>query len=331
MRKVLLAAVQADMSAAAPGCNCLADDYVADADYILDHQVRPFAETSLRLVEQACEKGCDIVTTGEDICGLYRYIIDTSPRNAFPALVDASAPMVEERLSALAKKHRAYIVGCYFKRRGNAIYNTASLFDRKGELAGAYEKTHLPPDEIWQVSAGNVLNTFDVDFGRIGVEICYDIMFPEVTEILAMQGAEVIFHPTAGFGWYDSIGEATLRARANDASVHIVTAKNYIYNAAGNSCVIDHWGHIMVSAGFRRNEIVLQHIDLDEPKTQPDWFYQTHMSADANVKRRKYGERRPDLYGALGEPPEQKRFHPTYAEQRELYERVKTGECRWRS
>lgn len=329
MREVSVAAIQADMSAIGPRCNCLADDYIADAGYVLEHHVLPFAETSLRLAELACENRCDIVTTGEDICGLSRYIIDTSPRNIFPALADASSRMVEERLSSLARKHGAYIVACYYKRRGGAIYNTASLFDRKGALIGAYEKTHLPPDEIWQVSAGGELNTFDLDFGRVGVEICYDMMFPEVTETLALKGAEIIFHPTAGFGWYDSIGEATLRARANDASVPIVTAKNYVYNAAGNSCVVDHWGQIMVSAGFRRNEIVMKRIDLDEQKTQPGWFYQTRMSGDADVKRRKLGERRPELYGALSEPSGRKLTPPSYEEQRKLYEQVKNGECRW--
>jgi predicted amidohydrolase len=172
------------------------------------------------------------------------------------------------------------------------------------------------------------LGSFETDFGRIGICICYDMMFSECAEALALSGAEIIFHPTAGYGWYDGIGEATLRTRANDNSVYIVTAKNWVHNGAGKSSVIDYWGYVLSDAGFHRNAIVTCEIDLDEKKTQPDWYYPVQTSGVADVRERSRGERRPELYGALLEvhPGLEK---PDAEKQAEIIKKMKSGECRW--
>jgi predicted amidohydrolase len=154
------------------------------------------------------------------------------------------------------------------------------------------------------------------------------MMFPEAAAVLARKGAEIILHPTAGYGWYDAIGEATLRTRANDNSLYILTAKNYAYNCAGKSSVIDPWGHVLADAGFRRNAVITREIDLDEGKTQPEWFYPSQMSGFSDVRERNRFERRPSLYGALVEPADRFRV-PDEARRTVLRERIKKGECRW--
>lgn len=113
-------------------------------------------------------------------------------------------------------------------------------------------RVHAPSD-VWQISEGERIDIFELDFGKIGICICYDMVFPEVINIQALQGAEIIFHPTLGYGWYDENGEATLKTRANDNSVYIVSSKNYMLNRAGKSSVIDYWGHVVADAGFNKN------------------------------------------------------------------------------
>ena len=329
MRKVIVGAIQPPGAPYDPRFDCLQPGYTGDAKAVLRDYVSPYLETSLRLIVQAGEAGCDIVTTSEDACGLSRFLVDTTSTNTFPALVAASAALADQAFSTLAKRYGMYVLACYFRPEGTAVYNTATLFDRDGIQVGAYRKTHLPPDELWQVCPGDVLNVLDVDFGRIGVSICYDIMFPESVAVLALRGAQIIFHPTGGYGWYDAIGEATLRTRANDNGVHIVTAKNYVLNGAGHSSVIDHWGQVLADAGFYENVMVCHALDLDVPKTQPDWFYPSRMSGTPRVAERKLTERRPDLYGDLIAPCAAPQRAPDAVRQAELREMIRQGRCRW--
>lgn len=328
MRKINVGAIQHATLPIPDRCNCLSEKYTADADYIMGHNILRQSEVTLGLLEKAGEMGLDIVTTGEDICAASPYIIDTSERNLFPELAGRSAAFVAERISGIAEKYHMYVVACYMKPHGGKIYNTATIFDRKGGIVGEYRKTHLPPDEKWQVAEGESVEVFDLEFGRVGIEICYDMMFPELSGVLSLKGAEIVFHPTAGYGWYDSIGEATLRARANDGSFYLVTAKNYVFNSAGRSGVIDFWGQILADAGFYKNVVAAKEIDLDFPKTQLEWHYQTGMSGEPDLRKRKPGERRPGLYRPLCENTERGKI-TSPEKQREIFQSVRDGVFHW--
>jgi len=299
MRKVRIGAIQLCEWPMEQRCNPFADDYAASVPYIMEHHVKKQVDLTLARLDEAGANRLDIVTTGEDMGVMGAYIADVSENNIFPELAEAAAAYAEEQVAAKAREYGMYVVACYYKRYPDAVYNVASLFDRTGQIVWEYRKTHLPPNEMWQMKAGNALTVFDTDFGRIGVLICYDMMFPEAAHVLALQGVEIVFHPTAGYGWYDAIGEATLRTRANDGSMYIVTAKNHIHNSAGHSSVIDHWGLVLADAGFYPNRLVWAEIDLDITKTQPDWYIPTAMSGEPAIAKRTLIERRPDLYGLL--------------------------------
>lgn len=329
MRKVKLGAIQPAGLPVQATCNFYSPEYTADPDHVYQYNILGQAEVSFRLLEKAGEMGLDAVTTSEDLCSLGHYMIDTSDRNIFPALAQKSAAMVQERLSALAKKYRMNIIGCYMKPLNGKVYNTATVFNRNGEIAGEYCKTHLPPDEIWQTAPGETADVIELDFGRIGVEICYDMMFPALSEVLSLKGAEVVFHPTAGYGWYDAIGEATLRTRANDGSFYLVTAKNYRYQAAGHSSVIDYWGQVLADAGFYADAVVAHEVDLDIPKTQPQWHYQTGMSGKAEMRERMRGERRPDLYAPVCADQAQPAAVPSPTRQEEIRRKIMQGIYHW--
>jgi len=327
LRKITVGAIQPGGLPFDDKLNCLSDGFTGDVRMILNEHVLPNLTNSLTLLEDCAKAGCTIVTSCEDMTSLGWYF--TADPALFRELAQSAADMAEEKLGALARKYRIYIIGCYDKPNGDHIYNTASLFSPSGHIIGEYRKTHLPPNETWQITEGDTLNVMMTDFGMIGVEICYDMMFSEPTEVLSLMGADVIFHPTAGYGWYDSIGEATLRTRANDGGVFIVTAKDYRYNGAGKSGVIDRWGQVLADAGFYENAIVFKEIDLDLPKEQPDWFYSTNMSGIADVKQRKLTERRPELYGRLSEKQSVKMRAPDEERRRVLREKIKNGQCHW--
>ena len=329
MRKVTVGAIQPPGSPYDPRFDCLAPSYTGDADAILRDYVTPYFNVSLALLERAGEAGLDIVTTSEDMCGLSRFLTDTTETNAFRALAEQSTKLADEAISALARRYGMYVIACFFRPDGNAVYNTATVYNRNGDIVGSYKKAHLPPDELWQATPGNELNVIETDFGTIGISICYDIMFPEPVAVQAMRGAEIIFHPTGGYGWYDAIGEATLRTRANDNGVPIVTAKNYVFNGAGHSSVIDHWGQVLADAGFYENAIVYYTLDLDVKKTQPAWFYPSQMSGDPNVVTRKLNERRPELYADLIKPCPAPQKAPSAEQAEALREKIRQKKCHW--
>jgi len=324
MRKVTLAAAQAGDMGIDKRFDYLSKDFIADPELILKEHVLPRIAMQEKLLTQC--KGADLALTIEDICGLGHLLLADKP--LFDELVVLSSKVTEERFSKLAISLGTHLAVCYYTRTDGINYNVTSIFGKKGEILGQYRKTHIPPNEMWHLADGEALNVIELDFGTVGILICYDMMFPEPTSVLAASGAEIILHPTAGYGWYDSIGEATLRTRANDNSVYILTAKNYVYNGAGKSSLIDPWGQVLVDAGFYQDAIISKTIDLDVPKTQPEWFYQTQMSGIAEIRKRYPKERRPELYSKLTEPAKRLAV-PNESERAVLREKIKNGECHW--
>jgi predicted amidohydrolase len=332
MRKIKAAAIQPGLMYVPHEYYPASDTYKNDPDAIIENYVKKQLETTFRLLEKAGSEHCGIVTTCEDAAVLADFAMDISEKSVFTKLVETAQQLAEAQFSAISKKYSMYVIGCSLTKQNGKIYNSATIFDRKGNIAGRYNKTHLPPNEKWQCEGGDSFDVFDLDFGKIGICICYDMMFPEPVQILALKGAEIIFHPTFGYGWYDSIGEAALRTRANDNGVYIVTSKNYVYNAAGKSSVIDYWGQVLADAGFAKDVILTGEIDLDIKKKQPDWFFNTRMSGIAEVTERMRMERRPELYlaeyKAINEKSKKLKI-PDREEKLKILEEIRKGECRW--
>lgn len=136
--------------------------------------------------------------------------------------VEVSEPVpgpTTARLGELARRRNAWIAAGLYEAEGPAVYNTAVLLDRKGNLAGRYRKVYLPREEYERgLTPGNDYPVFDTDFGRIGLMICYDVFFTDPAKALAAQGAEVILLPIWG-------GNETLaKARAIENRIFLVTS-----------------------------------------------------------------------------------------------------------
>ncbi len=118
-----------------------------------------------------------------------------------------------------AKQWHMYVTGSYYEKRDGKIFNTAPLFDRQGKLIGTYSKMELyDPEETEGVTPGTELPVFDTDFGKLGIMICYDSWFPEVTRLLAYKGAELVVLPNVGYFM------GLLPARAADNGVCIAVS-----------------------------------------------------------------------------------------------------------
>ena len=324
MREITLSAVQASDLGIDAQFNTISEEH--DINDIMDIHVMPRLEAQASLLKSCSGPGINMALTIEDVCGLSYFLLADAP--FFNELVVRSASAAIEKFSALAVARNLYIAACYFKSLNGKNYNVVSIFGPCGQILGEYKKTHIPPNEMWHIADGDELNIIELDFARIGVLICYDMMFPEAAASLSCKGAEIVLHPTGGYGWYDSIGEATLRTRANDTSAYILTAKNYVYNAAGKSSIIDPWGHVLADAAFYPDVVVSKTIDLDAKKAQPEWFYQSKMSGFSDVKKRYAMERRPELYESLVTPAKRLRV-PNASERAALKDMIRANSCRW--
>jgi len=157
-----------------------------------------------------------------------------------------------------AREHSCYVVLPLMltEDRDAGVYsNAAVLFDRGGRVAGIYRKVHAVPERESGVLEGGVMAgkgfpVFDCDFGRIGVQICYDMAFDEGWEVLGRKGAELIVWPSQ---WPGQISPAA-RALRHGYFVLTSTWRN-------NACLVDPTGHVVRE--IREDGVLVEQIDLE--------------------------------------------------------------------
>ena len=112
-----------------------------------------------------------------------------------------------DKLAELARELRVSIIASLFERRAPGLYhNTAVTLNAEGDVAGVYRKMHIPDDplyyEKYYFTPGDLgFQAVDVGVGRVGTLVCWDQWYPEGARLTALQGAEVLFYPTA-IGWH---------------------------------------------------------------------------------------------------------------------------------
>jgi agmatine deiminase len=256
---------------------------------------------TLRRIEEAADEGAQIVCLQE----LYRTrYFPQQEKQDVKALAETIPGESTRAFAELAKKRKVVIIAPLFeKAKDDKFYNTAVVIGVDGEILGIYRKVHIPYDPYFYekdyFSPGDQeYKVFDVGFARIGVLICYDQWFPEAARINMLQGAEIIFYPTAigyikGYtsedgDWHDA-WRTVQRAHAIANGVHVAAV-----NRVGEEDELQFWGGSFVSDPFGkvlkeasdREEVLIVTIDLGKNKQiQEGWGFLRN--------------RRPDTYHSL--------------------------------
>ena len=161
-------------------------------------------ETAMQWLREAKKQGVQIACLPELF--LSPYFCQSENHDFFDLAEPIPGPSTDA-LSKLAKELDMVIVASLFERRAAGMYhNTTAVLDADGTYLGKYRKMHIPDDpryyEKFYFTPGDLgFKNFDTKYGRIGVLICWDQWFPEAARLTAMQGASVIFYPTA-IGWH---------------------------------------------------------------------------------------------------------------------------------
>ena len=160
-------------------------------------------EKALRKMEGFLPQRPDIFCLPET----FHYFAFPGARPAVQELVDTGEAPIIEAMATFARRNRCYVIAPILTGEAGACYNAAVLIDRTGTRMGEYRKVRTTEDEMdCGVSPGPVGPTvFDTDFGRIGIQICYDIEWPQGWKALHDQGAEIVFWASA-FGGGKRIG-----------------------------------------------------------------------------------------------------------------------------
>jgi N-carbamoylputrescine amidase len=161
---------------------------------------------TLAQVERCAKAGAQIISTQE----LFRsqYFCQNEDHANFQ-LAEAIPGPSTDAFCKLAKKHKVVIVASLFEKRASGLYhNTAAIIDADGSMLGIYRKMHIPDDPLYYekfyFTPGDLgFKAWRTRYAKIGVLICWDQWYPEGARLTAMQGAEILFYPTA-IGWHPS-------------------------------------------------------------------------------------------------------------------------------
>jgi len=183
-----------------------------------------------------------------------------------PYHMEASAEkipgLISEFCAELARKHEIFLIpGSLYEKEGQAIYNTAPVFNPQGKLIVRYRKMY-PWRPFEKTTSGSETVVFDVpDVGRIGVCICYDLWFPEVIRDFTCKGAQVILVPTYTSTQDRSQEIILCRAAAICNQCYMVSVNALGRGSKGQSLIVDPEGNVMQLAG-QQPENLMAMLDL---------------------------------------------------------------------
>jgi len=148
------------------------------------------------------------------------------------------------------------------------IHNAAVFIGKNGQVQGVFRKVHAFATERYYFTDGNAYPVFKTEFGNIGIMICYDMGFPEVARILALNGAEIIFVPSAWCQEDEDIWDINIPARAVENRVFLAAVNRVGREESlvmhGKSKVVDTRGKTLAEAARFQEDIITATVDLDE-------------------------------------------------------------------
>jgi predicted amidohydrolase len=255
------------------------------------HDVARNIARAVEMAEVAADKGAKVIAFPE-LCYL-PWFPRKEDRAAFSHARNAGDE-VADAFVASSLKHQTVIILPFFEAHNGIYYNSAAVIDC-GRVLGVYRKVHLPQiplyyEQFYFTPGDSRFPVFETSRGRIGVQICWDNLFPEGARILALKGAEIIIAPTAAsqdrqMHWERAIAT---NAFANNLFVFRVNrvGREDGISFYGRSFCADPWGEMVSELAGNREAVVLADIDLREREAaERTWGFLRH--------------RRPAEYGDL--------------------------------
>jgi predicted amidohydrolase len=251
-------------------------------------------EACLARMAEAAAEGAKLLVLPE--CAIPGYVFE-SAEEALGFAEEVPGPSTEV-LERECRRLDLHVVCGLLERDGDALRNAAVLVGPDG-LVGTYWKTHLPFLGVDRfVVPGDEMPVYDTPLGRIGVEICYDLRFPEVTRTLALKGADMVAHPT-NFPVAARIQtELITVARAAENRIYLLTANRVGRERTAEFCgwsqIVDPYGKRLAEADGTEETLLVAELDVERARDK-DYVipgeYELYL----------FGHRRPELYGALVE------------------------------
>jgi len=256
----------------------------------------------LTMIEDAARQGVQILCFQEIFTGPY-FCAEQNPRwyDSVEKIPDGPTTKL---MQEIAKRHRMVIVVPIYEEETTGVYyNTAAVIDADGTYLGKYRKNHIPQVapgfwEKYYFRPGNLgYPVFKTQYADVGVYICYDRHFPEGARELGLNGAEIVFNPSAtvaGLSEYLWKLEQPAHAVANAFFVGAINRVGYedpwrIGEFYGQSYFCDPRGQFVAQAKRDRDELVVAELDLDKIREVRNvWQF--------------YRDRRPETYGGICKP-----------------------------
>jgi N-carbamoylputrescine amidase len=261
-------------------------------------------KTILR-IEEAADKGAQVLCLPE----LFRspYFCQREDFELF-ALAEPLDSDTVKALQKAAAKTKTVVVAPIFERRAAGVYhNSAAIIDADGSIAGFYRKMHIPDDplfyEKYYFTPGDIgFKAFDTRYGRIGTLICWDQWYPEGARLTALNGASILFYPTA-IGWHPS--EKERYGAAQQTSWRIIQRSHAIANGLyvgsvnrigretdpvngtelefwGTSFLSDPQGVLLAEGSMNKEEILVGTVDTRHIETiRRNWPFLRDRRIDA--------------------------------------------------
>lgn len=280
-------------------CGLIQAHNVGDVSAPIEEIKRANIENQMKMVEDAAAQGVQMLCFQEIFTTPY-FCAEQQTRWYEAVEKVPDGPTVQMMQSVAKEKGMVLIVPIYEEEISGVYYNTAAVIDADGKFLGKYRKTHIPhvAPGFWEkfyFRPGNLgYPCFDTAFARIGVYICYDRHFPEGARCLGLNGAEIIFNPSAtvaGLSEYLWKLEQPAHAVANG---YFVGAINRVGTEApwnigefyGQSYFCDPRGQMLAVGTRDQDELIVADLEMDKIKeVRNTWQF--------------FRDRRPDAYGAI--------------------------------
>ena len=268
-------------------------------------------EKAEKLVREAAAEGANVILLPE----LFEnwYFCQERRYDSYKLALPLEENPAVRRFQTVAKDLSVVLPISFYEQDGNVLYNSVAMIDADGSVMGVYRKTHIPDDHFYQekfyFTPGDTgFKVWDTRFGKIGVGICWDQWFPEAARCMALDGAELLFYPTAIGSepvlecdsmphWQRCMqGHAAANLvpviAANRIGTETVTpdSENQQQSSSltfyGSSFIADNTGALVECADRTSDTVLLHTFDLDELR-------------DMRLSWGVFRDRRPEMYGRI--------------------------------